>query len=133
MSMPDELFYPVGAITCIMVFTAHVPHKTSNKKTWFGYWKVDGFVKTKHRGRVDIHNRWSAIRDRWVEMFLNREVHAGESVIKKVGADDEWCAEAYMETDYSTLTKSDFGRELKRYVVFNILNDSPESNHEEIE
>ena len=27
MSMPDDLFYPVGVVSCIMVFTSHVPHK----------------------------------------------------------------------------------------------------------
>ena len=124
MTMPEELFYPVGVITCLMVFTAHVPHKTTGKKTWFGHWKDDGYVKTKHRGRVDLNHRWPQIRDRWVTMFRDREVHPGESVLKKVAANDEWCAEAYMETDYSTLGQSDFERELKQYVVFRILNET---------
>lgn len=123
MSMPTELFYPVGTVTCIMVWTAHKPHAESDKKTWFGYWKDDGFVKTKHRGRIDLHHRWEATRDRWVEMFRNREVHAGESVLQKVTHTDEWCAEAYMETDYSTITQKDFERELKKYVVFKILSE----------
>lgn len=123
MSMPQELFYPVGTVTCIMIWTAGTPHAVSNRKTWFGYWRDDGFVKTKHRGRIDLYNRWEAIRDRWVEMYRNREVHAGESMMQKVNATDEWCAEAYMETDYSTLTKAEFETELKKYVVFKILND----------
>lgn len=121
MSMPTELFYPVGVVSCVMVFTAHKPHASSAKKTWFGYWKDDGFVKTKHRGRIDLHGSWPSIRDHWVEMFRNREVHAGESVLQAVGPNDEWCAEAYMETDYSTLTEKDFEREIKKYVVFRIL------------
>lgn len=123
MSMPGELFSPVGTVTCIMVFTAKVPHATTNKKTWFGYWRDDGFVKTKHRGRIDLYDRWPVICERWVEMFRNREVHAGESVMQKVTATDEWCAEAYMETDYSTLTRADFEKEIKKYLVFRILND----------
>jgi hypothetical protein len=57
-------------------------------------------------------------------MFRNREVHAGESVTQKVTAADEWCAEAYMETDYSKLTQADFEKELKKYVVFRIMNES---------
>ena len=85
-----------------MVFTAKIPHSTSNRKTWFGYWRDDGFVKTKNRGRIDLYGRWPTIRDRWVATFRNREVRAGESVLQLVTADDEWCAEAYMETDYST-------------------------------
>jgi type I restriction-modification system DNA methylase subunit len=123
MSMPQELFYPVGTVTCVMVWTAGVPHATSNKKTWFGYWRNDGYVKTKHRGRIDLYDRWEVIRDRWVERYRNREVHAGESVTKAVTHNDEWCAEAYMTTDYSTITQSEFERELKKYVVFKIMNE----------
>jgi type I restriction enzyme M protein len=121
MSMPDELFYPVGVITCIMVFTAHQKHALSNRKSWFGYWKRDGYGKTKHRGRVDLNDSWSTIRDRWVETFRNREVHAGESVLQKVDGNDEWCAEAYMETDYSSLTQSDFEKVVKNYAVYRLL------------
>ncbi len=123
MSMPNDLFSPVGTVPCVMVFTAKIPHAISNRKTWFGYWRNDGFVKTKHRGRIDLYNRWPAIRDHWVEMFRNREVHPGESVMQAVTATDEWCAEAYMDTDYSTLTRAEFEREVKKYLVFKIMND----------
>ena len=121
MSLPDLLFTPVGVIACLMVFTAKVPHATSNKKTWFGYWKDDSFVKTKHLGRVDLYGKWPAIRDSWVDTFRNREVVSGESILQRVTAADEWCAEAYMETDYSTLTASEFETEIKKYVAFQIL------------
>lgn len=123
MSMPQELFYPVGVVTCIMVWIAGKPHAKSDKKTWFGFWRNDGFVKTKHKGRIDLYDTWVGIRDRWVELYRDREVHPGESVLAKVSAGDEWVAEAYMETDYSTLVQADFERELKKYVVFNILNE----------
>jgi type I restriction enzyme M protein len=121
MSMPNDLFYPVGVVTCIMVFTAGVPHGESNRMTWFGYWKDDGFEKTKHLGRVDSYSLWPSIRDKWVESFRNRSVHAGESVMKYVTHEDEWCAEAYMETDYSQLTRDDFEKVVKEYAVFKIL------------
>lgn len=124
MSMPDELFYPVGVVTCIMVFTAKVPHATSNRKTWFGYWKNDGFAKTKHKGRIDLNHQWTRIRDRWVEMFLNKEVHPGESVLQKVTSDDEWCAEAYMQTDYSKISQADFEKVIRNYAIFKLLGSS---------
>jgi hypothetical protein len=117
MSMPDDLFYPVGTVTCIMVFTAKVPHATSKKKTWFGYWKTDGYVRTKHLGRIDQNGRWAAIRDGWVVSFRNRDDVTGLSVKREVNADDEWCAEAYMETDYSDLSPSLFEREVKKYLL----------------
>lgn len=129
MSMPVELFSPVGVVTCVMVFTAGVPHATSKRKTWFGYWRDDGFVKIKNRGRVDRNHTWAGIRDRWVTLFRNREIHPGESVMATVTSDDEWVAEAYMETDYSTLTQSDFEKVLLDYALFalgNIDSDSGE-------
>ena len=51
--------------------------------------------------------------------------------MQTVGAENEWCAEAYMETDYSTLTQADFERELKKYVAFRILNETPDATNEE--
>ena len=126
MSLPDELFYPVGTIPCIMVFTAGIPHATSNRKSWFGYWKGDGFAKTKHRGRVDHANAWPEIRAVWVDSYRNREVHPGESVLRRVTAADEWCVEAYMETDYSRLTQADFEKVVKDYAVYRLLGAIPD-------
>ena len=37
-------------------------------------------------------------------------------------ADDEWLAEAYMETDYSTLNKSDFQEVLNEYLGYLMAN-----------
>jgi type I restriction enzyme M protein len=123
MSMPDDLFYPVGVVTCIMVFKAHIPHEQSDQKTWFGYWKNDGFIKTKQFGRIDINNQWDKRRDDWVEAYRNRESVAGESVKRYVTASDEWCAEAYMETDYSSLAEEDFVSILKDYTLFELKNE----------
>lgn len=54
-------------------------------------------------------------------MFRNREVHAGESVMQMVNADDEWCAEAYLETDYSNITQADFEKVVRNYAIFKML------------
>ena len=123
MSMPGELFYPVGTVTCIVVFEAHTPHEESKKKTWFGYWREDGFVKTKHMGRVDLNHEWQVIKDKWIEAYRNNEVHPGESVTERITADDEWIAEAYLETDYSLIEKRDFEEVVKNYALFNIMNE----------
>lgn len=120
MSMPPELFYPVSTVTCIMVFTAKIPHAVSDRKTWFGYWREDGFVKVKNLGRIDRDGTWPEIRDHWVSTYRNREVHVGESVMQKVTADDEWVAEAYMETDYTHLNARDFEQKLLDYALFTL-------------
>lgn len=121
MSMPDEVFHGVGTVTCIMVFEAHKPHDTAIP-SWFGYWKEDGFEKTKTNGRVDLYGKWEGIREFWLDMYHNQKEVLNYSVLKEVSAADEWCAEAYMETDYSTLTAQDFEEEMKKYVMFKLMN-----------
>lgn len=122
MSMPTELFYPVGTVPCIMIYKAHVPHEQSNRKTWFGYWKDDGFIKTKHKGRIDQYDIWPSIRDHWVETYRNRDDIPGECVKQYVTHDDEWCAEAYMTTDYATITQDIFEETVKNYMIFKLNN-----------
>lgn len=131
MSLPPEVFHPVGVVTCMVVFTAGVPHATSAKKTWFGFWRDDGYVKIKNLGRVDRDHTWPERRDRWVTSFRNREVHAGESVSALVGPDDEWLAEAYMETDYSNLTQKTFEKVLLEYALFTLGHTAGDGKEEE--
>lgn len=123
LSLPDQIFHnsKVNAVVCMMLFTAHQPH-SKNKKTWFGYCKDDGFVIRKHKERVDYNNEWESIRDNWVQCFTNKEERKGLSIMREVSADDEWCAEAYMETDYSKLTKEDFEASIKEYIAFKVTN-----------
>jgi type I restriction enzyme M protein len=133
MSMPPELFSPVGVVTCVMVFRAHTAHANSpDFKTWFGYWREDGFIKTKHMGRID-GGSWHDFRDRWVDNFINRLVKPGESVLHRVGESDEWTAEAYLETDYSALTEADFERVVQDYSLYMLTRDfgTPELDTED--
>ena len=120
-SMPDDLFYPVGVVTCIMVFEANKPNK--GRKTWFGYFKDDGFEKRKHLGRIDARNRYAALRDKFLYAYRNNDVVPGLSARQEVGVEDEWCAEAYMETDYSTLCENDFISKIRAYTAFLVQNE----------
>jgi type I restriction enzyme M protein len=132
MSLPNDLFHPVGVIACAMVFRAHQPHQYAPQPTWFGYWKDDGFVKTKDRGRIDLNHRWAGIRQQWLDAYHSRAVVPGASVTRKVTATDEWCAEAYMETDYSALSQEDFEQTLRKYAVFKLLYASEGDVDEEL-
>jgi type I restriction enzyme M protein len=115
-SLPVDLF---DGVICIgLVFRAQQAHAQAPAPTWFGLWKDDGFAKRKPRGRVDDENRWPGIRDHWLEMFHSRQVLPGISVTHKVGASDEWTAEAYLEADYSSLTRDDFEKGLRQYLIF---------------
>jgi len=120
-SMSSELFInsKVSVVSCIMIFTAHKAHPTT-KKTFFGYFKDDGFVKRKNLGRIDVFNAWSDIKKKWISAYINRETIAGLSINKIITAEDEWCAEAYMETDYSTLTIDDFIETIKDFIAYKV-------------
>jgi len=122
LSMPDELFNPnASVVSCIMVFKANEKHE--GKKTWFGYFKDDGFEKRKQKGRIDARSKWKKIKEKWLSAYYNFDEIAGLSVKQEVTGEDEWCAEAYMETDYSTLNNSIVERKIKEYIVYEFLND----------
>lgn len=118
MSMPIELFHnsKTNVVTCVMVFTAHKKHPRG-KKTWFGYWRDDGFIKTKHLGRYDKNGTWPAIKAAWINAYRNRDTVSGLSVMREVAPTDEWCAEAYLPTDYGAIEEGSLKETAKRYVL----------------
>jgi type I restriction enzyme M protein len=81
----------------------------------------NGFEKRKNKGRIDVFGKWGAIKEKWVNYYRNGKEEPGISVKQIVSANDEWCAEAYMATDYSTLNSEEFEKNLKDYVLFNEL------------
>ena len=123
LSMPDELFFnsKVNVVSCAMVFTAHKPHP-KNKETYFGYYKDDGFIKRKILGRIDGLGLWAGVKQKWIENFMNRKEEIGLSLNRKIKPSDEWCAEAYMETDYSVISERDFERNALDYFSFLLTN-----------
>ncbi len=120
-SMPAELFYPVGVVTCIMIFTAHLPHNNL-KESFFWYFKDDWFEKTKNDWRIDKKQKYDGIKQKWLKLFFNKKEEAWYSALKCVSWNDERCAEAYMETDYFQLSEDDFVNEIKKFVLFKELN-----------
>lgn len=120
-SMPNDLFYPVGTNTCIMVFTAHEPHdKDKYHNTFFSYLKNDGFSITR-KGRMD-QGAWESIKDNYLNLFFNKKEEIGKSILKKVSAKDEWCVEAYMDTVYDNINDEDFIINMKKYIAFKLIN-----------
>lgn len=132
LSLPEELFHNsnVNTVTCAVVLTAHVPHP-ANKKTWFGYCRDDGFVKRKNKGRIDANHAWQQIKEQWVSAYMNREVIPEFSVMRQVTAKDEWCAEAYLETQYDRLTEDDFLETVKNFYLFNMKSGDDAQDGEE--
>lgn len=128
-SLPNEMFYPwASVIACCMVFTLGTRHINAPVKwTFFWYFKDDWFVKRKYLGRIEKINEnwvwvWKWIEDYWLELYRQRKSIPWISVVKEVTADDEWLAEAYMETDYSKLNQEDFQSVLNKYLWYLISN-----------
>lgn len=118
-SFPSEMFYPgASAVACCMVFDLGKPHADSDRETFFGYFKDDGFEKRKGVGRVDIKDRWEAIESQWLDLYEHRLTKEGKSVTRKITYNDEWCAEAYMETDYSTISDKEFITTMRKLSSF---------------
>lgn len=119
-SFPSEMFYPgASAVAVCMVFNLGQPHP-SNYETFFGYYRNDGYEKRKGVGRVDVKDMWNEIENEWVNLYRHRISKPGLSVNRIVSAKDEWCAEAYLETDYSFLNKEDFISRVKDYLAFQV-------------
>lgn len=123
-SLPNEIFYPgASAIACCMIFDLSQKHNRSNRDTFFGYYKDDKFIKRKGLGRVEQTDQagnslWIKIESQWLDLYKNKREVPGLSVMKKVDCEDEWLAEAYMETDYSKLTALDFERTIRDYYSY---------------
>ena len=125
LSMPEELFHnsKVNTVTCAVIITAHKPHP-KGKKTWFAYCRDDGFVKVKNKGRIDANHTWGETRDKWVNAFKNRDVIDGFSLMREVKYSDEWCVEAYLETNYDNYSYEDYENTVKKYLVFSFMDKS---------
>lgn len=123
-SLPNEMFYPgASAVACCMIFDLSIRHERANRDTFFGYYKDDKFIKRKGLGRVEKTDNegvslWNTTEERWLELYRNRKSVPGLSVLKKVTATDEWLAEAYMETDYETLSEADFQETINNYLAY---------------
>ena len=59
----------------------------------------------------------------WLTSYFNKESVKELSIKKKVKAEDEWCAEAYMKTDYAKLTIEDFTKTVKNFLSYKFINE----------
>ena len=118
-SMPDQLFYPVGVVTIVMLFKAHTPND-DGEMTFFGYMKDDGFEITRTNGRQNIAGRWNSIKEEMLALYRECEAIPGKSAAETVFHDNEWCCEAYMKTNYHEITPEAFQKEMLKYVLFTL-------------
>jgi type I restriction enzyme M protein len=136
-SLPPEMFYPGANVNaCCMVFTIGVSHYTRveidgvevdvpRKETFLGYFKDDGFLKKKHLGRVSRVDEngnplWTVIEQEWLDIYFGNKVNPYMGIRKKLTHNNEWLAEAYIETDYNSFLSNytPFEMTLRQYLAF---------------
>lgn len=128
-TLPYEVFYPGAAVQAVcMVFTLNRSHYeadgvTPRKQSFFGFFKDDGFIKKRNLGRVeqfdeDGHSVWKQLQEKWVNSYRNKTVEVGFSAMHSVTGNDEWLAEAYMDTDYSNLSELYFQQTINDYLGY---------------
>lgn len=121
-NMPNELFQPnASSHTAISVFETNISH-TESDKVIFYYLKDDGFVLSKNKGRTDPLNKWNKIKKDFLNKIRNPIQYEDkiDLVYKSVTSKDEWIIQAHSKTDYSQLSKEDFLKTIREYVVFNV-------------
>lgn len=161
MSMPPQLFPKVGTVTAIAVFKAHQSHWRTTKvqlhdddgnlmfdskgkpilksaeipreRTWFGYWRDDGFMMKKNCRVERSPGLWEQIKNKWLSDYWNIVEKPGYSCNRSVTHLDEWVAEAYLETDYSQLEQVDFEKEVKKFLLYKVMVDIHSGEEEEAE
>lgn len=119
-SLP-KIFKDVGVIPGIFIFKAGIPHD-SGTKTWFAILNDDGYIDTK-KGRIDTKGRWQGIKEELVEAYKNKETKNGKYITKKVGYEDEWLGEAYVEPEYKGITENEIIKSLNVYNIFKTLDE----------
>lgn len=123
-SLPTDIFYPgAAAVACCMIFDLSQRHEHSNRDTFFGYFREDNFIKRKGLGRVEKtddngNSLWKSTEQKWLDLYRNKREVPGLSVMHRVNYEDEWLAEAYMETDYSKLDERIFQRTVNEYLAY---------------
>jgi type I restriction enzyme M protein len=99
--------------------------------TWFGYWRDDGFMMKKNSRVERSPGLWEQTKNKWLSDYWGCLEKQGYSCNRAVTHEDEWVAEAYLETDYSQLAESDFEKEVKKFLLYKLMVDIHSGEEEE--
>jgi len=118
-SLLSDVFHPSSSsVACCIVFELGVRYSCTHK-TFFGYYKDDVFQKRKKLGRVEkAEGSWAETEKEWFNLYRNKIEKDGIPVLKTINANDEWLAEAYMKTNYSSISIKNFEKAVREYASF---------------
>ncbi len=127
LTLPEELFYPIGVHTIGVFLKKGVPHDFAEQRVFFAKANTDGFKKRKGERIFDSEedNRIAKIKMELKSFLANQGadvVNIPEfKQIAYLDAEDEnyeLVPEAYLQTDYSTLRKDDFEETVRQYLSY---------------
>ncbi|KSU66699.1 HsdM family class I SAM-dependent methyltransferase [Arthrobacter sp. NIO-1057] len=111
--LPENLFFGVGVTTSIFVFEAGRPQ--DGKKFFAVNIAEDGLVTVKNKGRHDVHDRWPAIEDYWIDA-IERNDDYENSTGQWIDANESLSWQAPAKP--FILTEEDLARAAMDYVMF---------------
>ena len=84
----------------------------------------DGFKVIPHNGRKD-GGTWNSVKKEWINQ-IGGTANSNQYIWlkKRISIFDEALAEAYIETDYSMISDSDFEITLKKYALFKYMDEN---------
>lgn len=125
-TMPEQLFYPVGTQVIVCVFTAGIPHP-AKKKTLLYNFKNDGFEIDRIEGRKDQGNAETLT----TELFdcIDLKTTNNKLTFVELTKDDEWCFESHKPT--SMPTELAFRNKLKDFILFELEGEVNEKINDE--
>ena len=122
MTMPKDLFgTEAHPETLLMIWEAYRPHDIT-KPVWFASWQDDG-VKSRKKSQETIPAEWTAREQRWLDMYRKQKEIPGESLLQCVGPSEEWCFEAYAQTNYTKLKPGLFLEALVKNLAYSAGGD----------
>lgn len=128
-NMPKDLFQPNASTgSSIIVIETNRPHDFSKCVDFYNL-KSDGFELAKKKGRRDVYKKWNGIKKRMLEDIdapwyrnpknINNITHCYVKIKKK----DEWLIQAFSKVEFEKITKNDFEKTIKEFVIFNTKKD----------
>lgn len=124
-NMPSDLFQPNASTgSSIIVIETNKAHDFSKSVELYNL-KSDGFELAKKKGRRDVYNKWNGIKRKLLNdidaPYYNNPKNVDEVTHcnVKIAKGDEWIIQAFSKVEFDKLTKHDFEKNVKEYVIFN--------------
>lgn len=131
-TMPEDLFYPVGVNTLGIFIKKGIPHNYDNQNVYFAKCTSDGFIKLKGKRiyKPSSDNKIKNIKSELKSFLANQNISINNipefKEITKLNKNDdlqELVPEAYLETDFLKITKNEFIKELKTFSLYKKIGD----------